>query len=189
MPKVQLKQTERFIEQHAGYNVKEYFQEVHGAYLRDFVLRAGSVLRHGYGEKKWKAELADVTKKDWPYLTGFRPEEALAQAGTAASIFQSKILPERFHLAPAEQEMLNLALLGKTDEELARTLGLSHWTVKKRWQSVYHKVKKADPDLLVSSSVKEKKDIGRNRQRRRYLLDYLRNHPEEIRPRSTKTRH
>ncbi len=183
IPKVQLKQTERFIEQHAGYRVKEYMQEVHGPYLRDFVLRAGSVLRHDYQEKKWKAALKGVSKADWPYLTGFRPEETLANPGTAASIFQAKTLQPRFRLSPSEQKMLELALEGKTDEQMASSLDLSHWTVKKRWQSVYLKVKKADPDLVDDSGSREAGE-GRNRQRRRHLMDYLRNHQEELRPRA-----
>ncbi|HVZ79890.1 MAG TPA: hypothetical protein VHE12_03715 [bacterium] len=184
--RAQLLQTERFIHQHAGYKAKEYLQEVFGPELLAFVLGAGSTLRHDYQGARWKRSLAGVPKKDRPALVGFRPEEMKDQPGTAAAMFQAKAVPPRFFLAPSEQEMLVGALEGKTDEELARSLDLSPWTVKKRWQSVYLKVKKADPDLLGSKGPTDRTEEGRNRQRRRYLVDYLRHHPEELRPRATK---
>lgn len=186
LPKLQMKQAEQFIESHAGYKVQEYLQEVYGPALRDFVLAAGSRLVHDYSGKKWKPLLKKVSKEDWPYLTGFRPGAAQVRVGTMASQLQAKALPPRFQLAPSEKEMLAQALSGKTDEELASTLHLSHWTVKKRWQAIYLKVKKADSDLLDDLAVTGKGPEGRNRQRRRYLLDYLRDHPEELRPTALK---
>lgn len=182
----QLLQTERFIHTHAGYKTKEYLHEVFGSQLRDFVLSAGSVLRRDYKEKKWKPFLAGVSPDNWPYLTGFRPEEALAKSGTPVSMFQAKSVPPRFHFAPSEQAVLAQALSGKTDEELAAALNLSHWTVKKRWQALYLKVKKSDPELLDDIAEAKEGEERRNRQRRRYLLDYLRHHPEELRPLSPK---
>ncbi|HVM32174.1 MAG TPA: hypothetical protein VMU88_03505 [bacterium] len=180
---VRLKQTESFLQQHAGYKVKEYLQEVFGEELRDFVLTAGSLLRQDYQEARWKKPLRGVSKGDWPYLTGFRAEEILARAGTTASMLQARAQPPRFALAPSEQDMLSKALQGETDEKLSRSLKVSPWTIKKRWQSVYLKVRKADPDLLENNGPEKK-----NEQRRRYLLDYLRQHPEELRPRSSPRR-
>jgi len=186
LQRVQLLQTEQFLHQHAGYKTQEYLHEVFGPELRDFLLNTGSALRHDYRAAKWKPVLKGTTKENWPYLMGFRPEEVKAQAGTTASLFQAKSDQPLFKLSPSEQEMLSRALEGKTDEELASALDLSPWTVKKRWQAVYLKVRKADPDLLEGLTARAKGEEGRNRQRRRYLLDYLRHHPEEIRPWASK---
>ncbi|HET9868890.1 MAG TPA: hypothetical protein VFR02_00115 [bacterium] len=182
LDRVRLMQTEAFIQQHAGFKVKEYLHEVFGPQLRDFVLSAGSVLRHDYAEPRWKAALKGLGPGDRPYLTGFRPEEVLARAGTAASLLQAKAAAPRFTLSPGEQDMLAKALQGETDPHLARSLGLSPWTIKKRWQSVYLKVDKADPDLLGGPKAAGRKHTDAQPQRRRYLLEYLRHHPEELRP-------
>ena len=182
LQRVQLLQTERFVHQHAGYRTKEYLHEVFGPELLEFLLKTGSSLRHDYRGAKWVRSLKGIPPKDRPALVGFRPEEMKDQPGTVAAMFQAKSVQPRFGLAPSEQEMLVRALESKTDEELASHLDLSPWTVKKRWQSVYLKVKKADPDLLGAKGGTEE---GRNRQRRRHLLDYLRHHPEELRPRAT----
>jgi DNA-binding CsgD family transcriptional regulator len=184
LQQVRLRQAECFIESHAGYKIKEYIQEVFDEATKDFVLTAGSVLRHDYKGKKWSSLLRGVTQENWPYLTGFRPAEALARAGTPASMLQAKTVQPRFRFSPGEQEMLTFALGGKTDEELAESLNLSPWTIKKRWQAVYEKIKKADPELLADLPKRKKAEI-RVRQGRRYLIDYLRYHPEELRPRAT----
>jgi DNA-binding CsgD family transcriptional regulator len=176
LTRVQLLQTERFVAEHAGYQVKEYLHEVFGEELQ-FVLAAGSLLRHGYREPQWRQALAGVPEADWPSLTGYRPEELAARAGTAASMMQAKSTPPRFGFSPAEQALLAHALEARTDEELAAALGVSPWTVKKRWQAVYLKVEQADRRLFAS------RERGpRSPQRRRHLLAYLRDHPEELRP-------
>jgi DNA-binding CsgD family transcriptional regulator len=184
LQRIQLLQTERFIHQHAGYRTKEYLQEAFGPELLDFLLKAGSSLRHDYRGARWRRSVGGVRAQDRPALVGFRPEEMKDQSGTAAAMMQARAVPPRFGLAPSEQEMLVGALESKTDEELASTLDLSPWTVKKRWQAVYLKVKKADPDLLEARNGMDGTEEGHNRQRRRYLLDYLRHHPEELRPRT-----
>jgi DNA-binding NarL/FixJ family response regulator len=79
-------------------------------------------------------------------------------------------------LSPGEQRMLVLALEGQSDEDLATTLGLSSWTVKKRWQSVYAKIDAVDPSIVTPHQ------DDKLRQRRRYLLAHLREHLGELRP-------
>ncbi len=184
LAKVRLKQTEAFIQNHAGYKSKEYLHEVFGPELRDFVLAAGSLLRHDYAGRKWKTLLARTAKKDWPYLTGFTAAEVMARSGTAASIFQAKGVAPHFGFSAGEQDMLARALTGETDERLAKSLGLSPWTIKKRWQAVYLKVAKADASILEEGAAREKSAGDRSLQKRRYLMEYLRHHPEELRPQS-----
>jgi DNA-binding CsgD family transcriptional regulator len=175
LPKIQLLQTERFVHEHAGYRIKEYLHEAFGPALKDFLLASGTLLRHDYREKKWRPLLAGVAKDDWPYLAGFRAEERL-RVGTFVSMVVAKGVAPRFRFSPGEQDLLARALEGRSDEELADVLGLSPWTVKKRWQAIYVKVAAADAELLAPGHGE------RGRQRRRFLLAYLREHPEELRP-------
>ena len=171
---IQIRQTERFMYEHAGYFTKEYIQEVFGSVLRDFMVAGGMLVKHDYREDAWRETLAGLSEDDRPYLTAHGTEAS--RAGTITSIFRSKATRPRFALSPGEQRMLLLALEGQSDEELATALGLSSWTVKKRWQSIYAKVDAVDPNIATP------RQDDKLRQRRRYLVAYLREHLEELRP-------
>jgi hypothetical protein len=80
----------------------------------------------------------------------------------------------RFRFSFGEQRLLEYALLESSDEEAAKELHLSEDAIKKRWRSIYGKVEKTDPDLLVAA------DSGA--ARRRTLLRYLRQNLAELRP-------
>jgi len=166
-------QTERFIHEHAGYFTKEYLHEFFGPQLRDFMLAAGLVMKHDYRGEAWRDALAGVTEEDWPYLAVHGPEPS--RPGTITSIFRSKSTRPRFGFSPGEQRLIVLALEGRSDDELASALTLSPWTVKKRWQRIYMKVETLEPSLFAFEGDKL-------RQRRRYLLAFMREHPEELRP-------
>src|SRR6476646_4621522 len=47
--------------------------------------------------------------------------------------------PPKFHFPSAEQKLLTESLPGRTDEEVARVLGISVSAVKKRWQAIYRR--------------------------------------------------
>lgn len=85
-----------------------------------------------------------------------------------------------------ERETLEQALENETDEEIARSLDVSIWTVKKRWQNIYSKVEALAPAIFpAGAAVEERPGQGvAGGERRRHLLAYLRQHPEEIRPRA-----
>jgi len=91
--------------------------------------------------------------------------------------------PPRLGLWPGEQTLLARALDGQTDEEAAFGLGLSLSSVKKRWNGIYARVAAADPTLLP---VWAPDGVWRGVEKRRHLLQYLRGHPEELRPAPTK---
>jgi hypothetical protein len=105
--------------------------------------------------------------------------DALSLPGSVAAIifaYHDPILRLREH----DQELLRTAMTGLTDEELARTLHMKLATVKKRWAAVFNHVALAKPDLLPDH--KQPHSPGRGPQKRHRLLEYLRHHPEELRP-------
>lgn len=173
MLKMQMIQTERFIQTHAGYLTKEYLHEVFGAQLKDFMLAGGALLKNDYRDDAFKDALAGVTDENWPYLTVQGADAS--RAGTIAAIFRNKSTRPRFGFSPGEQRLLDYALEGRSDEELADDLALSPWTVKKRWQKIYAKVEAVDPLVFAQEDDKL-------RRRRRHLLAFLRDHLEELRP-------
>jgi hypothetical protein len=107
--------------------------------------------------------------------------DALAVPGSIAAILfhcQDPIL----ELHDSDQELLQAALAGATDDCLVKQLGIKLPTLKKRWASLFDHVARVKPDLIPDSDTHL--DRGkRGRQKRHHLLAYVRLHPEELRPR------
>jgi hypothetical protein len=144
-------------------------------------VEAGGVeLYRDYPEYRRDAAYAGWMEKLPPYLLGVTAERALNRVGMyVINRLFAKSLPHRFNFLPGEREVLQLAMGGLTEGEAARELSVSPNTIKKRWQTLYQKVEAVDPRLLASSGKTERERL---KQRRRLLLDYLRVHPEELRP-------
>ena len=53
-------------------------------------------------------------------------------------------------------------------------------TIHKRWQTLFARVQDIHPDLLPDAPLDGQ--AGRGSEKRRPLLNYLRAHPEELRP-------
>lgn len=108
-----------------------------------------------------------------------RKEEVVPAAVNPLShLFHS--LPPRFGLTGAAQRVLQRALLSQTDSEIAADLGISQDAVKKTWRLIYQRVDDVAPHLF--RTVHPTAHLHRSAERRRYLLDYLRTHLEELRP-------
>jgi hypothetical protein len=107
-------------------------------------------------------------------------EDALAvPASIPALLFSGRDPVMGLH--KCDQELLRAALKGLTDQELADELGLGLPAVKKRWAAVFQRIAIAKPDLIPG--IEDDTDrSSRGKQKRHYLLEYLRSHPEELRP-------
>jgi hypothetical protein len=82
---------------------------------------------------------------------------------------------------PSEQRLLQAALRGLTDEELADELGVSLSFVKKAWQAIYERAIGRIPELFPIGFPQELEgERGKGKKQR--LLSYVRNHLEELRP-------
>jgi hypothetical protein len=89
-------------------------------------------------------------------------------------------------LRSSDQELL-LAFLddGPTDAELAGRFGISLSAIKRRWEALYSRVDKSHPALWKDkepNDAAERKRGERGLEKRRRVLHYVRNHPEELRP-------
>jgi hypothetical protein len=177
---VREKVAEAFRLAHQGYNLKEVICAPIGEDTLHWALDAGFRLRRDYCGFYQAANLPVPEAAKRPWLVGLTKEEALANYGSRASglfIFT----PPRFRFSFCEQAILRRSLIGETDEEMASHLCISPWTVKKRWQSIYERVARTDVKLLPAT-IREVASESRGAERRRHLLDYLRQHPEELRP-------
>jgi hypothetical protein len=156
-----------FRQAHAGYRLQCLYQEglgEQGAYLQSMGFRCRTARQ----------------RDGVPELYGLSREEAarLLPGSPVRDAFQ--FTPPRFGFSAAERRMLRLAATQLTDEQVADELGLSLHGVKKLWRSVHQRALGALPDLFDDSSSAE--PGSRGPEKRRALLQYLRQHPEELRP-------
>ena len=94
-------------------------------------------------------------------------------------------MPPRLGLSLSEQRLLLAAGDGATDEELSDRLGISIHAVKMRWRMVYDRVAACLLDLADISGV-DGETRGRGKEKKHRVLEYIRKHPEELRPVSRK---
>jgi len=85
----------------------------------------------------------------------------------------------RFAFSKSKQRLIRHALDGLSDREIAQTLGIRHDTIRHRWESIYKTVQVIDPSILP---IYNTGDGRRGAARRHLLLEYLRQHLEEVRP-------
>ena len=177
---VREKQSEAFHLGHRGYRMKEFLADAIGGEAAQWMLDSGAHLRRDYSRyfEKQGAPMPEASQR--PRLVGLTRKEALANPGRYLSSF-FVYTPPRFHFTPSEQLLLQHALEGETCDELAKSLFISPWTVKKRWHAIYERVANVDPELL--GPVGNGPHVAsRGAERRRHLLHYLRQHLEELRP-------
>lgn len=163
-----------FIGLHKGYQIKRVMVEAFG--LKELAFYAIASLFHPLKSYNLTLQasrcsfLLELTRKD------------------VTSMPTHPLLPifaythPRCFFAPGEKELLERALEGNTDEELAIDLGLSLSAIKKRWARIFERSEGCIPDFVSASRQQSKIDHGRGAQRRHLLLRYIRTHPEEVAP-------
>jgi hypothetical protein len=120
-----------------------------------------------------------------PHIVGISREAEARRPGTwVGAIFEYS--PPRCGFSFSEQRLLSAALAGATDQELSSNLAISISTVKKNWISIYKRAAFSLPEIVPGDSSTADGTAERGKEKRRYLLAYLREHPEELRPHSRK---
>ena len=165
----------------SGYRVKEFLADPLGGETLEWMLNAGARRRRNYCNYLPNSAVSEPDSSQRPCLVGLTKEEALAHPGSnVASLFI--YTPPRFHFSRSQRVLLQHALRGETCKMLAASLYISPWTVKKRWHAIYERVANVDGELLPPQVADGPHATSRGAERRRHLLNYLRQHPEELRP-------
>lgn len=170
--------TRTFVSLARGYRYREILMPATGQKALERSLSAGFRVRRDYADFY---RLNPPAPQDHPYLMGVTHEEAFSDEGSLISHF-FVYTPPRFGLTPDEQTLVYLAMAGETDDVIAAALGLPLSTVKNRWRAVYGKVEERHPRLWASLEAEGGPGEQRGKEKRRLLLIYLRDHPEELRP-------
>jgi hypothetical protein len=79
-----------------------------------------------------------------------------------------------------------MAVKGGTDEEISDRLFISESAIKKTWRSAYERVDGCGLATIPKNYKYHEGRIERGREKKKHLLAYLREHPEELRPFSSR---
>jgi len=161
-----------FLETHSGYGLRTYFMELHDHERKTPMLRQ-SAMAMG-------CKTAPAPENATAHVY-FLEEEMFSRHPFHALRMLFRRHPPRLGLAPAQQDLLALALHGRTDEEIAAELGITWNTVRKRWHAIFQRADQALPGLLGDVPVAGS-GTARGLEKRRPLLSFLEAHPEELRP-------
>ncbi|MEX2123563.1 MAG: hypothetical protein WD795_06690 [Woeseia sp.] len=173
---------EAFTWLHRGYNIKQMLQEFCDEIAPPFVPDGLAPVLTDYADYYRRKGVTVPPPGECFYLTGITRDEVMADPGsTMAPIFA--YTPPRFLFSSCERRLLERALLGGTDTQLAHALGRALPTVKSLWRTIYNRVGRVDPALLSGNGAAEPgRQPTRGQEHPRRILQYLRHHPEELRP-------
>jgi DNA-binding CsgD family transcriptional regulator len=176
---------EAFIALHRGYFWKELIANQPESFERaEFLLSTGGQIWNastGKYESRMGSDEIDFINQ--PRVIGTARNEngrAHWSGRWVGRLFDYQ--PPIFGFTHAEKRLLSSATSGLTDGEIASALDVSLSTVKKSWLSIYGRVSAQTPDLFARSEDPSLTNGKRGPEKRRCLLTYLRDHPEELRP-------
>jgi hypothetical protein len=177
-----------FLENHRGFRLNEVITQAETPEHFIGMLNAGATL---YGDTNGtyrdSRQLDPQRAVMEPHLTGLSRQTASRQVGSwIGTLFLYQ--PPRLGFSRSEQRLLWAALHGGTDEELSDTLCISQSAVKKTWRAIYTRATNLMP-ALIPNQLPESEQVlteDRGKEKKRRLVAYLREHPEELRPISRK---
>jgi hypothetical protein len=163
-----------FYYMHAGYKIKNVLQEM---YEDDEVMRARQIGAHILADNRDRVLDGD-NEGSGCCLMGATPYTVLEGSALWPMFLYD---PPQLFFSLAEQDVLRLALLDHTDDQIAAALHISCSSVHKRWRGIIERA--SDTDVIWMPRAGMTKASGaRGLEKRRHLLSYLRSHPEELRP-------
>jgi hypothetical protein len=174
-----------FLGLHCGYRFKEQLApQAENAARMQWTFNAGGQLwdaaKGRYIDPAGKGLNALARE---PHIMGITGEMERGRPGSwVGALFDYR--PPRLGFSRAEQRLL-IEAVGResgTDEELARSLHVSLPTIKKAWLSIYRRVNEKQPQIIPVGGNSDSGKAERGKEKRRRLLLYVRQHPEELRP-------
>jgi len=169
-----------FIYEVRGYNLKEFIGQATVVEGVRASLNSGAVLFtcKGFLEELPASGAEELLAQ--PHLVSILRAAALKHVGAwSTSIFVHT--PARIGFSHSEQRLLQVALEGRTDEELADELEISVSAVKKAWSSIYGRVDRAALGIF-GDSIGDTTPGDRGKEKKQRVLAYVRTRPEELRP-------
>ncbi len=155
---------------HAGYRIQAFFMQ---APLADdaWVRTAGLRRRH---------EPTDPPTPSQTLLYGLTQEEAATMLPGQSARLLFEYQAPRFRLSLSQRRLLWLSLFDEQDDELMQRLDVSVHGLKKLWRGIYERIADVEPEFFGED--RDDGDGKRGPEKRRRVLAYVRQRPEELRP-------
>jgi hypothetical protein len=115
-----------------------------------------------------------------PVYLGITREQARASLPGTSVRHAFEHQPPRFRLSAAQRRLLWHALFDESDEHLMHVLDVSVHGLKKLWRGIYERIEDAEPAFFGEGSGDD--EGRRGPEKRRQVLAYVRQRPEERRP-------
>lgn len=165
-----------FIAGSRGLNIRIIIQEVF-SFRRDVAIGLGVDIQELSPHHRDKTYPPDAK----PFLLIAAREQVTPTEGNlfTLSLF-SPFAPPRLSFTRLQRDLLRTALINDSDEWIAEILDVSLSAVKKRWQSIYDIMSGGCPDAFPKTMAL--RGGQRGIEKRKYVLHYIRNHPEELHP-------
>jgi len=159
---------------HGGYRLEQI------VFYEMFYPAAAKIMKNiGYRMHECAPGAGPESDAEPAYVFHWPPEEsALGLAALVPAVATSMPIP-KFRLTPTQQRLILTALEGRTDREIAQTLGIRYDTVRQSWHAIYQRIEQIDAFLLPGD---KPGDGRRGDEKRRVLIEYMRQHREELRP-------
>jgi hypothetical protein len=160
---------------HDGYNLRAIYFET--GVINDAVALASGFDRLRYANE---AELAGLPAERRPAFHGLTREQARLRlpGSPARNCFEHQ--PPLFRFSASQRRLLWYALFDDSDDTLMPLLGVSVHGLKKLWRGIYESIEDRMPEFFGESAGDE--EGKRGPEKRRLVLAYVRQRPEELRP-------
>jgi DNA-binding NarL/FixJ family response regulator len=169
---------QNFLSRHRGYRLTRIIKEMWAE--RAFAFQGGGFQEHcripAGTPLSFNPEAA--LGRDHIIFTVTRQEVEANWPGTAVGLLFAHE-PPRCGFTRAEQQVLTLAADGLTDARIAQDLGISAAAVSMRWRSIYTRFLEGAPLAL---RFEEASTGARGLEKRRHVIGFVSEHPEELRP-------
>jgi len=169
---------EAFRNHHGGYHLAEIYFEASA--LQGPGVAAAGFLPAAYAAGPATEALAALPPGLRPVLFRMRRDEALQQLPGTSVRHAFEHQPPLFRFSAAQRRLLWLSLFDDRDDYLMQTLGVSVHGLKKLWRGIYERIEDVAPEFFGDSSGSD--DGKRGPEKRRQVLGYVRQRPEELRP-------
>jgi hypothetical protein len=162
---------------HDGYQLRAIYYE-NSAAAEQIALQSGFNVRRLVDAHM--LQHMDTTARPALY-TLTREEARLRLPGTPARN-SFEFPPPRFRFNASQRRLLWHALFDDSDDTLLPALEVSTHGLKKLWRGIYERIEDVAPDFFGEGDTDGGDDGKRGPEKRRQVLAYVRQRPEELRP-------
>lgn len=165
----------------AGFNVRRMLSEYHGERAAQFICASGAQRVRNF------APPPGLPAESHAPIWFEHHRDRMPPPGAFDSMGQwiQRPPPPRMRLTPAQQSVAFLALQGDTDQRIAARLQISTDAVKQAWRAIIAAAADHVPALRTDAEVRAAASgdsAVRGAERRRIVIEFLRQHPVELRP-------